>query len=81
MTDRRRKADEVVIARTDFAMQPHQVEPLMVEERCNRCVGLVAVEPESAPNPITGIGCSRERRVHVRHPDDDILRPLHSNGS
>ena len=36
MTDRGRVADEVVILQADIAMQSHQVEPLVVENRRDR---------------------------------------------
>ncbi len=81
VTDRGRIADEVVVLRADLAMQPDEVEPLVVENRPDRSVGFVAVEPESRRDPVTDTGDGQNRRVEIRHPDDDILRPFRDNGS
>ena len=82
VTDRGRIADEVVVLRPDLAMQPNQVEPLVVENRRDRSVGFSCCRtgiPTGTRSATSGDG--QDRRVDVGHPDDDILRPLLDNGS
>ena len=81
VTDRGRVADEVVILQTDVAMQSHQVEPLVVENRRDRDVRFIAVKPESARDTIAGVTHGQDRHVDVGHTDHDILRTLQHNGS